>query len=120
MNMMKRMATVVLLAFTSASWADLEPFDDYDISDAVWSVTTVKVNSNGTRSATSEFIYRGLIYRSHKSDTNLMVGHWRDDLSVSGSIYLQGSEKLLCRKTIVFLLDMNRLDGDSIGHFAVP
>ena len=46
MSMMKWMATAVLLAFTSASWADLEPFDDYDISDAVWSVTTVKVNSN--------------------------------------------------------------------------
>jgi hypothetical protein len=46
MNMMKWMATVILLAFTSASWADLEPFDDYDISDAVWSVTTVKVDSN--------------------------------------------------------------------------
>ena len=35
------------LLFTSlAANADLEPWKDYDISDAVWSVTTVKVDPN--------------------------------------------------------------------------
>ena len=30
----------------SIASADLEPFKDYDISDTVWSVTTIKVDSN--------------------------------------------------------------------------
>lgn len=35
----------ILLA-SSAAFADLEPWKDYEMSDAVWSVTTVKVDSN--------------------------------------------------------------------------
>src|SRR5579864_8199371 len=31
---------------TSAAFADLEPWKDYTISDAVWSVTTIKVHPN--------------------------------------------------------------------------
>ena len=31
---------------STAAFADLEPFKDYAISDAVWSVTTIKVHSN--------------------------------------------------------------------------
>ena len=35
------------MAFGSAAaYADLEPWKDYTISDAVWSVTTIKVHSN--------------------------------------------------------------------------
>jgi hypothetical protein len=35
-----------LLGFSGLSRADLEPWEDYDISDAVWSVTTIKVAPN--------------------------------------------------------------------------
>ena len=39
---------VALAAFlvSSSAWADLNPWEDYEVSDAVWSVTTVKVDSN--------------------------------------------------------------------------
>ena len=37
--------TAALFAFSTAS-ADLEPWKDYELSDAVWTVTTVKVDSN--------------------------------------------------------------------------
>jgi hypothetical protein len=40
------LASVVLFIFAGFAWADLEPWDDYDISESVWSVTTVKVDSN--------------------------------------------------------------------------
>lgn len=35
-----------ILAFSAATYADLEPWKDYDMSEAVWSVTTIKVDSN--------------------------------------------------------------------------
>lgn len=31
---------------STAALADLEPYKDYSVSDAVWSVTTIKVHSN--------------------------------------------------------------------------
>lgn len=37
---------VVLLCFSSFVLADLEPWKDYEPSDAVYSVTTIKVESN--------------------------------------------------------------------------
>ena len=37
---------VTLFTVSGAVFADLEPYKDYDISDAVWSVTTVKVDPN--------------------------------------------------------------------------
>lgn len=40
------LATIALLGFSSVAFADLEPWKDYDVSDAVWSVTTIKVDSN--------------------------------------------------------------------------
>ena len=40
------LATFVLFAVSGAAFADLEPYKDYDVSDAVWSVTTVRVNAN--------------------------------------------------------------------------
>jgi hypothetical protein len=44
---MKRAVTcVALFLLAGSAWADLEPWDDYDISESVWSVTTVKVDSN--------------------------------------------------------------------------
>lgn len=40
------LVTCALVTVSGAALADLEPFKDYDISDAVWSVTTVKVDAN--------------------------------------------------------------------------
>ena len=37
---------LILLAVSVSASADLEPFKDYDVSDAVWSVTTVRVDAN--------------------------------------------------------------------------
>lgn len=31
---------------SGAAFADLTPYEDYDVSDAIWSVTTVKVHPN--------------------------------------------------------------------------
>ena len=38
--------TLTLWAMASAAHAQLTPFEDYDISDAVWQMTTVKVKAN--------------------------------------------------------------------------
>lgn len=44
---LKSIIAVLSCLFVSAgAMADLEPWQDYDISVAVWSVTTVKVHSN--------------------------------------------------------------------------
>jgi hypothetical protein len=37
---------IAMLAASGLAFADLEPWTDYEVSDAVWSVTTVKVDSN--------------------------------------------------------------------------
>jgi hypothetical protein len=39
-------AAACLLAFAVVARADLEPWTDYEVSDQVWSVTTVKVDAN--------------------------------------------------------------------------
>lgn len=41
-----KLAALVFGLTSFAARADLEPWKDYDISDAVWSVTTVRVASN--------------------------------------------------------------------------
>jgi hypothetical protein len=38
--------TLALITLPAAVLADLEPYKDYEVSDAVWSVTTVKVDPN--------------------------------------------------------------------------
>jgi hypothetical protein len=40
------MLAVACLGFSSASQADFEPWEDYEVSDSVWSVTTIKVHPN--------------------------------------------------------------------------
>jgi len=35
-----------MIAWCGIAFADLDPYTDYEVSDAVWSVTTVRVNSN--------------------------------------------------------------------------
>jgi len=40
------LAGVVFLFVSSVSMADLTPWEDFEVSDAVYSVTTVKVDSN--------------------------------------------------------------------------
>ncbi len=37
---------IAILSASGLAFADLEPWTDYEVSDAVWSVTTVKVDSN--------------------------------------------------------------------------
>jgi hypothetical protein len=39
-------AGLACLIATGVAFADLDPWKDYDISEAVWSITTVKVKSN--------------------------------------------------------------------------
>jgi len=46
MNTKSVFAILVLFAVSGATFADLEPYKDYEVSDAVWSVTTVRVNAN--------------------------------------------------------------------------
>jgi len=36
----------LMLVLSGAAFADLEPYKDYEVSDAVWSVTTVRVHPN--------------------------------------------------------------------------
>lgn len=38
--------SAALFAFTTSANADLKPWEDYEVSDAVWSVSTIKVDSN--------------------------------------------------------------------------
>lgn len=38
--------TLLLLLFTGSAFAQLEPWKDYDVSDAVWNMTTVNVDPN--------------------------------------------------------------------------
>jgi len=40
------LATAALMTFSGIVWADLAPYKDYDVSDSVWSVTTIRVNAN--------------------------------------------------------------------------
>ena len=39
-------AAAALLAFATPAQAQLEIYDDYDVSDAVWSISTVKIDAN--------------------------------------------------------------------------
>lgn len=40
------LASLSLLVFSTAALADLTPWKDYDVSDAVWSVSTIRVDPN--------------------------------------------------------------------------
>lgn len=46
MRIKSLLASVVLLFASSLAFADLTPWEDFEVSDAVYSVTTVKVDSN--------------------------------------------------------------------------
>ena len=46
MHLRSYIAGVAILFVSSMAIADLTPWEDYDVSDAVYSVTTVKVDSN--------------------------------------------------------------------------
>ena len=37
---------IAMFTLSSVAFADLEPYKDYEVSDAVWSVTTVRVDAN--------------------------------------------------------------------------
>lgn len=38
--------TLALMMFSASAFADLEPWKDYQVSDAVWSVSTIRVDPN--------------------------------------------------------------------------
>jgi len=46
MRLKSIIAVLSCLFISGIAMADLEPWTDYEVSDAVWSVTTVKVHSN--------------------------------------------------------------------------
>lgn len=46
MKLRQLFAGLFLACFASVAFADLEPYKDYDISEGITSVTTVKVDSN--------------------------------------------------------------------------
>jgi hypothetical protein len=46
MRLKSIIAVLSCLFVSGAAMADLEPWKDYTVSDAVWSITTVKVQSN--------------------------------------------------------------------------
>ena len=46
MKIRQLLTGLVLLCFAGAALADLEPWEDYELSDGVTNVTTVKVDSN--------------------------------------------------------------------------
>ncbi|MDH3491114.1 MAG: hypothetical protein OER85_19245 [Gammaproteobacteria bacterium] len=46
MKLRQLLTGFVLLCFAGVAFADLEPWKDYDVSEGVTSVTTVKVDSN--------------------------------------------------------------------------
>jgi len=46
MRLKSMFAVLSCLFVTGIAMADLDPWKDYEVSDAVWSVTTVKVHSN--------------------------------------------------------------------------
>lgn len=46
MNIRNALVCITFILLPVVALADLEPFKDYDVSDAVWSVTTIKVDSN--------------------------------------------------------------------------
>lgn len=46
MNHKTLLLSTILALGSTAAYADYEPYKDYNVSDAVWSVTTIKVHSN--------------------------------------------------------------------------
>ncbi len=46
MNIKSVLTTVIALMFSGIAIADLEPFKDYDISESVWSISTIRVDAN--------------------------------------------------------------------------
>lgn len=46
MNIRSMVCAAVLLLVGSPAFADLEPWTDYEYSENVWSITTIKVHSN--------------------------------------------------------------------------
>ena len=46
MRIKSLLSVVAVLVVPGLALADLKPWEDYEVSDAVWSVTTVKVDSN--------------------------------------------------------------------------
>ena len=46
MNCMRAFLAMALLLVAGSASAQLEPWNDYEVSDSVWNVTTIKVHAN--------------------------------------------------------------------------
>jgi hypothetical protein len=46
MHIRSLLTAIAMLTVSVTVFADLEPYKDYEVSDAVWSVTTVRVDAN--------------------------------------------------------------------------
>lgn len=46
MRLQAKILAIAMFVGSTAAYADLEPYKDYDTSAAVWSVTTIRVDSN--------------------------------------------------------------------------
>lgn len=46
MKLRKLIGTIAVLGLSGAAFADLEPWKDYEVSDAVYSVSTIRVDPN--------------------------------------------------------------------------
>ena len=46
MHIKSFLAVFTLITASGAAFADLELYKDYDVSDAIWSITTVRVDPN--------------------------------------------------------------------------
>jgi hypothetical protein len=46
MQLRQILSVIIITSFGSAAWADLEPWTDYELSEGVTNVTTVKVDAN--------------------------------------------------------------------------
>lgn len=46
MRLRQIVSGIILLGFASIAWADLEPWADYELSEGVTNVTTIKVDAN--------------------------------------------------------------------------
>jgi len=45
-NILRSLSVLASVIVSGVASADLEPYEDYDVSDAVWSITTIKVAAN--------------------------------------------------------------------------
>lgn len=78
------------ILLVSAAFADLEPWKDYEVSDAVWSVTTVKVDPNMSDAYLEGIKQTWAASNAVAKDLGQIEDYWifRSDLENSGHFNL--------------------------------